>query len=42
MPVVGFDIDPRRVDELRSGIDRTLEVDNASLKHDANCPRIQL
>ena len=25
-PVVGFDTDPRRIDELRSGVDRTREV----------------
>jgi UDP-N-acetyl-D-glucosamine/UDP-N-acetyl-D-galactosamine dehydrogenase len=29
---VGYDIDPRRVDELRNGLDRTLEVDNDLLK----------
>ena len=32
VPVTGFDIDPERVEELRSGIDRTREVDKASLK----------
>jgi UDP-N-acetyl-D-glucosamine/UDP-N-acetyl-D-galactosamine dehydrogenase len=32
-PVVGFDIDRRRVDELRSGHDRTLEVAAADLKN---------
>ena len=31
-PVVGFDIDPERVKELRSGYDRTLEVMPADLK----------
>ena len=31
-PVVGFDIDRKRVDELRSGHDRTREVDPAHLK----------
>jgi UDP-N-acetyl-D-galactosamine dehydrogenase len=32
-PVVGFDIDRQRVDELRSGRDRTLEVPGADLKN---------
>ncbi len=31
-PVVGFDIDPRRLAELRDGHDRTLEVSSADLK----------
>jgi UDP-N-acetyl-D-galactosamine dehydrogenase len=31
-PVIGFDIDRKRVDELRSGQDRTREVDLADLK----------
>jgi UDP-N-acetyl-D-galactosamine dehydrogenase len=31
MAVVGFDIDGSRIDELRKGIDRTLEVDAAAL-----------
>jgi len=31
-PVIGFDIDPKRVEELRSGHDRTLEVTPADLK----------
>lgn len=31
-PVIGFDIDRKRVDELRSGHDRTLEVEAADLK----------
>ena len=31
-PVIGFDIDPGRVEELRSGHDRTLEVAPADLK----------
>src|SRR5438045_7018026 len=32
MAVVGFDIDGSRIDELRKGIDRTLEVDAAALE----------
>jgi UDP-N-acetyl-D-galactosamine dehydrogenase len=32
VPVIGFDIDRKRVDELRSGHDRTLEVMPADLK----------
>jgi len=32
MPVIGFDIDAERVNELRAGRDRTREVDNADLK----------
>ena len=32
VPVIGFDIDHKRVDELRSGHDRTREVDPADLK----------
>ncbi|MDR0699398.1 MAG: nucleotide sugar dehydrogenase, partial [Tannerella sp.] len=31
-PVVGFDINETRVDELKNGVDRTLEVDNATLR----------
>jgi UDP-N-acetyl-D-galactosamine dehydrogenase len=31
-PVIGFDIDRKRVDELRSGLDRTREVAAADLK----------
>lgn len=31
MPVLGYDINQRRVDELRSGHDHTLEVDDAEL-----------
>ena len=31
-PVIGFDIDPRRVNELREGRDRTLEVSAEELK----------
>jgi len=31
-PVVGFDINQKRVNELMSGIDNTLEVDEATLK----------
>ena len=30
--VVGFDINPRRIEELQSGYDRTLELDEAQLK----------
>jgi UDP-N-acetyl-D-galactosamine dehydrogenase len=30
-PVIGFDIDPRRIEELRAGHDRTREVDAADL-----------
>jgi len=30
--VVGFDINQSRIDELKNGIDRTLEVDNGELK----------
>jgi UDP-N-acetyl-D-galactosamine dehydrogenase len=31
-PVVGFDINETRVNELKNGMDRTLEVDNATLR----------
>ena len=31
VPVVGFDVDRRRVDELRAGVDRTLEVEPPDL-----------
>jgi UDP-N-acetyl-D-glucosamine/UDP-N-acetyl-D-galactosamine dehydrogenase len=31
VPVVGFDVDQKRIDELRTGIDRTREVDGADL-----------
>ncbi len=31
MPVIGFDIDAQRVDELRRGIDRTREVEPPDL-----------
>ena len=31
--VVGFDIDRERIEELRAGIDRTLEVEKADLPH---------
>ncbi|MCW5692467.1 MAG: nucleotide sugar dehydrogenase [Pseudolabrys sp.] len=31
-PVVGFDIDPGRIGELRAGIDRTLEVESHELR----------
>jgi len=30
--VIGFDINPRRIDELKGGQDKTLEVDDADLK----------
>ncbi len=30
---VGFDINPRRIEELRSGVDRTREVETSSLAH---------
>ena len=43
-PVIGFDIDGKRVQELRSGCDRTLEVSGADLKqaslafeHESSC-----
>ena len=36
-PVVGFDIDRERVDELRAGHDRTREVEAADLKHASLC-----
>jgi UDP-N-acetyl-D-galactosamine dehydrogenase len=32
-PVIGFDIDPGRVQELRAGQDRTREVDAGDLRH---------
>ena len=32
-PVVGFDIDRTRIDELRAGVDRTREVENSKLAH---------
>jgi UDP-N-acetyl-D-glucosamine/UDP-N-acetyl-D-galactosamine dehydrogenase len=35
VPVVGFDIDRKRIDELRSGHDRTREVEPADLKQPA-------
>jgi len=34
--VVGFDINTRRLDELRAGNDRTLEIDAANLKTASN------
>lgn len=34
-PVVGFDISPKRIEELRAGHDRTGEVDDAELKDTA-------
>jgi UDP-N-acetyl-D-glucosamine/UDP-N-acetyl-D-galactosamine dehydrogenase len=33
VPVVGFDIDPRRIAELQAGRDRTGEVESADLNH---------
>ena len=33
MPVIGFDIDGARIEELQSGIDRTREVEPHDLKH---------
>lgn len=36
LEVVGFDIDQKRVDELKSGVDRTLEVDEDLLKEAKN------
>src|SRR5882757_4366449 len=32
VPVVGFDINSKRIDELRSGNDRTREIEPADLK----------
>jgi UDP-N-acetyl-D-galactosamine dehydrogenase len=32
-PVIGFDIDPIRLDELRAGRDRTREVDPSDRQH---------
>lgn len=32
-PVIGFDIDRRRIDELKGGYDRTREVENRDLSH---------
>jgi UDP-N-acetyl-D-galactosamine dehydrogenase len=32
-PVIGFDIDRTRIDELRTGVDRTREVEATDLKH---------
>jgi len=37
IPVIGFDIDHTRVDELRSGHDRTREVEAAELKQPTLC-----
>jgi UDP-N-acetyl-D-galactosamine dehydrogenase len=34
VPVVGFDVDPRRVAELREGKDRTREVDGGDLRQE--------
>jgi UDP-N-acetyl-D-galactosamine dehydrogenase len=31
--VIGFDIDERRIDELRQGVDRTREIEPADLRH---------
>ncbi|MBS1486813.1 MAG: nucleotide sugar dehydrogenase [Bacteroidetes bacterium] len=36
LPVVGFDINQSRIDELKKGIDRTLEVDSHELKEAKN------
>jgi UDP-N-acetyl-D-galactosamine dehydrogenase len=36
-PVIGFDVDRKRVDELRSGRDHTLEVATADLKQATLC-----
>lgn len=36
MPVVGYDINARRIDELRAGNDRTLEVSDAELAEAAH------
>jgi UDP-N-acetyl-D-glucosamine/UDP-N-acetyl-D-galactosamine dehydrogenase len=33
IPVIGFDIDTRRIEELRAGHDRTGEVEGADLRH---------
>jgi UDP-N-acetyl-D-galactosamine dehydrogenase len=33
VPVVGFDIDPKRIEELRAGHDRTREVESSELSH---------
>jgi UDP-N-acetyl-D-galactosamine dehydrogenase len=35
-PVIGFDINTHRIDELQSGIDRTLEVTSEELRHAAH------
>lgn len=32
-PVTGFDINPRRIEELSNGIDSTLEIDKPALQH---------
>ena len=37
VPVIGFDIDRKRVDELRCGLDRTREVAAADLKQPTLC-----
>src|SRR3569623_3347395 len=37
VPVVGFDIDRKRVEELRVGKDRTREVESAELLHPSLC-----
>ena len=36
LPVVGFDINTKRVDELRGGVDHTLEVSAEELKEATN------
>lgn len=37
VPVIAFDIDRKRVDELRAGLDHTREVDSADLKQATLC-----
>jgi UDP-N-acetyl-D-galactosamine dehydrogenase len=37
VPVVGFDVDPRRVAELKEGKDRTREVDRGDLRRETLC-----
>lgn len=36
-PVIGFDVDARRISELRAGCDRTREVDPRDLRHPRLC-----
>tara|TARA_R110000868_G_scaffold90110_1_gene250373 strand:+ start:8273 stop:9556 length:1284 start_codon:yes stop_codon:yes gene_type:complete len=41
-PVIGFDINEKRIDQLNKGIDSTLEVDNTTLKSVlSNSPKIE-